>query len=65
MLRAPRAARTIGPELRENVVMVGPLLFAVYVASFVAILYAGEHLVSTRWSVLRSNERDAAPRDRD
>ena len=43
--------------------MVGPLLFAVYVALFVAILYAAEHFVSTRWSILRSQERDAIPRD--
>jgi len=45
--------------------MVGPLLFAVYVAGFVAILYVAQHLVSTRWSVLRSNDREAPHRERD
>jgi len=42
--------------------MVGPLLFGVYVALFVAILYAVEHLVSTRWSMLRSQDPDAVAR---
>ena len=45
--------------------MVGPLLFAVYVALFVAFLYAAQHFVSTRWSLLRSNDHDVGPRDRD
>ena len=45
--------------------MVGPLLFSLYVALFVTTLYVAEHFVSTRWSVLRSNDRDAAPSDND
>ena len=42
--------------------MVGPLLFAVYVALFVAILYAAEHFLSTRWSMSRSQDSDAVAR---
>ena len=42
--------------------MVGPLLFAVYVALFVAVLYAAEHFASTRWSMLRSRDPDAGSR---
>ncbi|HET6470715.1 MAG TPA: hypothetical protein VFG38_02690 [Pseudomonadales bacterium] len=42
--------------------MVGPLLFGVYVALFVAILYAAGHFVSTHWSMLRSQDPDAVAR---
>jgi hypothetical protein len=37
--------------------MMSPLLFAVYVAAFVAVLYAVEHFVSAHW--LTSLDRDA------
>jgi hypothetical protein len=45
--------------------MVGPILFAVYVATFVVILYTAEHFLSTRWSMLRSLDDVAPSRKRD